>query len=321
MGMIDGFPGASGRADKIDLRKVFSGTIARDKNGKPRTGVFPYTASSLVTARSDMKVNVGRFYGVAERGGGTILMANDGTVAVDIPAAPTSGSSRYDVVYFRQNESTTPGAEANDDPVIEVLSGAPSGLPEVPDISTIPGAVELATVLVPAGKTATNQSGVVITQTYQMTAAAGGIVRCRSVAELNGYDAMDNTFASVGKLLYVREAGNWVASFLDDDQSSISLASGWNTPSFNALIRRSGWVQTRFNAFRSANLAPGGVIGTVPVGYRSTTNSYGVGMGLAGAQDVIPIVYDPSTDQLKTFNRGIAAGQSLLVYMIWRQEA
>lgn len=214
MALQDGFPGVSGAVDTLELRKDLAGLVARDTTGAIRTGVFPWHTGHIVTARSDMAVDVGIFAGVSERGGGPVFMANDGSTSVAIPAAPGAGTSQYHVVWFKQNENTTFGGDGDDLPTFGVTSGAASGFPTVPSIASIDGATELATVLVPSGAAATNSPGVVITATYQFTATAGGVVMCRDDAELQAWLAPDGSYANHLDTadLYRRRAGAWVNS-------------------------------------------------------------------------------------------------------------
>lgn len=211
MALVPGLPGASDVIDKVDMRKTLAGLVVHDVNGNPRTGIFPHTTDPIVTERSDMAVDVAAFRGVTVRGGGTILMANDGVAQVTIGAAPGGGLLRYDVVYFRQNESSSPGSEGDDDPVFGVLAGTASGFPTVPDVSTIPGATELATVLVPSGVTGTDDVGVVITQTAKYTAAPGGIVICRDADDLDAWEPADGSYAHTldDANMWLRRDGVW----------------------------------------------------------------------------------------------------------------
>jgi hypothetical protein len=65
------------------------------------------------------------------------------------------------------------------------VQGTAAPSPVKPAVPT--GAVELATVQIPAGATATNSGGVVITQTAQFTAAPGAFVPVRTLALLTGW--------------------------------------------------------------------------------------------------------------------------------------
>src|SRR3546814_20793599 len=119
-------------------------------------------------------------------------MQNDGTVAATITTAPVS-NSRIDVVYVKQNESAAPMSDGADTAVIAVVAGTAAASPVKPAIPT--GALELATVLVPSGVTATNAGGVVITQTAPFTATAGGVVYVRNATERDAWTPAQGAIA------------------------------------------------------------------------------------------------------------------------------
>lgn len=185
MALQDSFPGVSGKADSTELRKDLAGLIVRDSNGVPRGGIFPRHANALISARSDMKLNVAAFEGVSVRGGGPLFMANDGVALTPLIPIPLA-NSQTSVVYFKQNESGSPYLDSDDLPVIGIISGAASATPVKPSIAGIAGAEELGTVTVPFDATATNSAGVVVTPTHRFTTTAGGVLPVRTVAEMNG---------------------------------------------------------------------------------------------------------------------------------------
>ncbi len=172
---VTSFPGPSGEVDSLELRRDLSGLVARNAAGAVRAGVFPRSSSALVSATSStgpMTVNVAAYEAGLDRFG-VLFTANDGTVPVTIAAAPVS-NSRIDVVYMKQNESGAPMSDGSTTTVILAQTGVAAPSPVKPAIPS--GALELATVTVPTGVTATTGVGVVITQTAPFTAAAGGIV-------------------------------------------------------------------------------------------------------------------------------------------------
>lgn len=195
MALTDSVPGVSGAADTTEFRKAMSGLVVTDTTGAPRAGIFPRHGGALLTSRTDMNVNIGAFEAAAYQFGGSILFTNDATAQLPSPlVSPLSGTNYY-VVYAKINESTSPGTDPNNNRVLgTVLStssfttarasgtrmdGSGTGLPV--------GAVEIGTVEMPTGKTATNQSGVIISNTFLCTAAAGGVVRIRNQAEQDAY--------------------------------------------------------------------------------------------------------------------------------------
>lgn len=195
MALTDGFPGASGTVDSVELRRNLAGLITRDFNGNVLAGIFPRHESPLIGGRADMYINVGPFEGISVRGGGPIFMQNDGNILAGPLAAAPASNSRIDVIYFKQNESASPFADANNSPIIGVVTGTPSASPVQPSIAGIPGAVQLGIVTIPAGAATTNAAGVVVTTTAQYTTTAGGVITFRSVANMNTWQAPDGTQA------------------------------------------------------------------------------------------------------------------------------
>lgn len=210
MALTPSWPGPTGLTTTTDGRKAVAGLIVKDTAGVARSGVFPAHANPLVTARADMNVDIAPFTAAGVQFGGPVLFSNDGTTQLpSVLVAPVSGSNYY-VLYAKQNESTAPGTDANNN---RVLGRALSAVSFAAARAALPeGAVELATVQVPAGTTQTN-SGAIITATHQFTATAGGIVWARDATELGAWTPTDGNFAyriDTG-ILYRRDSGGWVA--------------------------------------------------------------------------------------------------------------
>jgi hypothetical protein len=187
------WPGVTGLATTTHGRRNLAGLIAKDTSGNARAGIFPAHANALVSARGDMNVDIAAFTGVAVQFGGPILIANDGTSQLpSVLVSPGSGTNYY-VIYAKQNESTSPGTDASTTVVFGAqlsttsLAVARAALPT--------GALELGTVQMPTGKTATNNSGVVISATHQFTAGAGGVVWVRDSTELAAWSPADGSHA------------------------------------------------------------------------------------------------------------------------------
>ncbi|GLU88960.1 hypothetical protein [Agromyces sp. NBRC 114283] len=203
------YPGPTGLTTTTDARKNFAGLIATSTGGVARAGIFPSHANALVTSRSDLNVNIAAFTGCAVQFGGPILLANDGTVQLPSPlVSPVSGTNYY-VVYVKQNESASPGTDGNTNRILGTtlstssLTAARALLPT--------GALELATVEMPTGKTATNQSGVVITQTHQYTATQGAVVWLRNATEQGAWSPADGSvaFRLDTQTMMLRSGGSW----------------------------------------------------------------------------------------------------------------
>ena len=210
MALTDSFPGVSGAVDSTELRKNLAGLIVRDTAGVPRAGIFPRHTNALVTARSDMALDIVEFEGVSVRGGGPLFMANDGKAQSPALATAPASNSRIDVLYFKQNENGYGGfADGVNTPIFGVATGVAAASPTKPSIAGIAGAVELTTITIPSTATATNSSGVVITQTFQFTAATGGTLLFRTTADRDLYIT-----ATPGQLSFVigGSAAQWSGS-------------------------------------------------------------------------------------------------------------
>jgi len=196
MALQDGFPSASGLADANDVRLALAGLVVRDSSGNPRTGIFFRNTDALVTSTATMNSSVAAFEGVVSRSGqGVILLPNTGATNVLHDPAPVA-NSRFDTIYMKQNDSVSPNADANDLPVFGILKGAPSVSPTLPTYATAKAALDaapgigagaepLAAVLIPSTATSMQSAGVVYTQLYQYTAAAGGTVPFRTKTALD----------------------------------------------------------------------------------------------------------------------------------------
>jgi hypothetical protein len=257
-----------------------------------------------------MNVSVARFQGAAVRDGGIILLANDGAANVLLDAAP-GANSRIDVIYSKQNDAsgTVTVPDANNTALLTFVKGTAGAVPVKPTLPV--GALELATVLIPSGATATNSAGVVITQTAQFTASSGGTVSVRNLAE--------------------RNAGSWVKSqtVLDLATDIIwfrSSTSTWRAqtkivaPTSGSVFAGAVWDGTSplfIQAGRVAGTATGGsgLVGTFPIAFPNglvsiTANIYNAG-GVSGAtlRDAGSTLSGPNF-QITTAAGGSVAGTS-----------
>jgi hypothetical protein len=169
-----------------------------------------------------MNLDIAAFTGAGVQFGGPVLIANDGTLQLSsVLVSPASGTNYY-VVYVKQNESTSPGTDASNLPVRGVVLSTTSFAVARATLPT--GAVELATVQVPSGVVTTNAGGVTITQTFQYTAAEGGVVYLRDSTQETGWSPADGSVAyriDLAAFRY-RIGGQWRAS------KTFSLLSEWH---------------------------------------------------------------------------------------------
>lgn len=192
-----------------DARIMLAGLVVAGADGSPRAGVLGGANPSIVSALPSMNVAVAaaEFVTTKGRADGVAIFGNDGAVNVPIDAAPTS-NSRIDVIYVKHNDDTT--GDANADPIFGVAKGTAAASPAKPAIPT--GALELATLRVYAGTTATNGGSNTLTNTYQMTAARGGLVAFRTKGDLDLWtNAQDGQLAIAldTSMIYQRSAGQW----------------------------------------------------------------------------------------------------------------
>lgn len=160
-----------------------------------RTGCAYLGASSLVTATATtapMTVQVQPLAFVGQKAAleGAYIGASKAVVSVDIAAAPgTAGQSRIDVVYVMQrdaNSTTSPDGVTQGE--VGVITGTAAVSPAKPSIPV--GAVEVGTVTVPYGATAT--TGCTVSTTCSWTAPLGAPIPVRSLAERNALTAYES---------------------------------------------------------------------------------------------------------------------------------
>lgn len=241
MTLTPSWPGPDAVATTTDGRKNLAGLIETDSSGVARSGIFPAHGNTLITARSDMNIDIQTFQGCAVQFGGPILLANDGVAQLPSPlVSPGSGTNFY-VAYAKQNESTSPGTDTGITRVFGTvvsttdfatarasgtrMDGSGTGLPT--------GAIELGTVQMPTLKTATNNGGVIITPTHRFTAAEGGVVWVRNSTELAAWTPADGAQAWQMDIATVltRSGGAWEGAWT---AYTPALTASGTTPSMGA---------------------------------------------------------------------------------------
>lgn len=207
----------------LDGRLLEQALLVKNTNDVPRQGLL-YGDINPVKATSAMSVTINDqvVFAVARASGdGVNIITNIGVVTVALSAAP-SANSRYDVIYVKHND--TEKGDPNSLPVIDKVTGTAAASPTVPAAPS--GALVLATVLIPAGVTATNASGVVITNVVLATALLGSPIRYRTTTEMRSdvANVIDGTQAYVksGGLYWLR-GGVWSR---DDAQTFGVLTAG-----------------------------------------------------------------------------------------------
>jgi hypothetical protein len=169
----------------LDTRKADAAKLAANAAGVPRVGVLT-DIPNIVTSNSStapMRVAVAKADFATTRGvaDGAAVWTNDGSIFVTV-TKPVS-NSHYVVIYAKHNDAAA--GDANSDSIVDVVTGTAAASPTVPAVPT--GAQELARVLIPSTATATTSAGVVITNTYPMTAMRGGLVNLRDATEATAW--------------------------------------------------------------------------------------------------------------------------------------
>jgi len=178
---------AVGVTTPLEMKMAQLGLIVKTAANTIRAGLFWDGNPTIVSGKANMSLDIRAFTAALSRGAtaGAVLLANDAVLNLTKDTtganlvAPGSNSVYWNVFVW-QREFSIDGTDSN--PVIGVLVGTPAASPAVPALTAFPGAVSLATVLVPSGTTATN-SGTTITQTAPFTACAGGTVPFRNTTE------------------------------------------------------------------------------------------------------------------------------------------
>lgn len=203
MALSNGFV-QNGATAPLDARMMESARFIRTASGAVRTGVLWTSGATGNVVGSTTSMNVviiaADFLLSRVVTDGAVLVTNNGSVNMAIATAPSS-NSRIDVVWVKQNDSTQ--GDATSTAAFGVTTGTAAASPTKPSIPT--GALELATVLVPAGVTATNASGVTISNTFQYAAPFGGPIRYRSEADMRS----DISNVPAGTSAYVTGGGEF----------------------------------------------------------------------------------------------------------------
>jgi hypothetical protein len=272
-----GLPAKLALTDADDTRYLFSGLVVCNVDGSPRGGVLSPVGVNLVTSSATMNVSVARFQGAAVRDGGIILLANDGAANVLLDAAP-GANSRIDVIYSKQNDAsgTVTVPDANNTALLTFVKGTAGAVPVKPTLPV--GALELATVLIPSGATATNSAGVVITQTAQFTAAAGGMVPFSTKTALDLWTTAPSYQRALNLATgaeYRQEGGVWVSA-LRSKTLYISVGTTVSGTSLGTLAvpRKSGAQRVIIDI--AGMIAPVSGLGNVAISVAASTGGTAV---------------------------------------------
>lgn len=175
-------------AAPLDARLMNMAGIVSNADGTPRVGVLGAVGPSIVSTTATMNVSIAtagaEFATSKGKADGVAIFTNDGIATVAISAAPVS-NSRWTIVWVKHEDNTT--GDAASLPIFGTTDGAAAASPTAPAIPT--GALELARLQIFSGTTATNGGANTLTNTYRMTAARGGTVPVRTIAERDAWTA------------------------------------------------------------------------------------------------------------------------------------
>jgi hypothetical protein len=277
-------------ANALDGRLAQAGLYARSSAGVVRAGVLGVRVG-IVTARSDMALDIDAFEAVLSRSKtyGVTPIANDGLVSVELPAAPSS-NSRWVRVYVKQNDNID-AADADNAPVLGVVSGAAAAAPTLPALPT--GALPIARILQPANVLGTADCTVI--EDFPMTAPLGGVVPVRDATERGNWAPDDGglAFQLDADILWVRKAGGWWEEFND---------SGWITAGTGGSTLVAGWTAAASSGYPAAAFRYiGGVVHLRGVAVKDSE------AGPIAANDgafILPAAFRPSTSREVTVLQG-----------------
>jgi hypothetical protein len=175
-------------------RTSLASLVAHDANG-PRLGIFYEGNQTLLTGTAttspSMQVSVSplAWVGLKALAEGVYIGRSTSTVLVDVAAAPAS-NSRIDVVYVMQrDQNATTSRDGITQGEIGVITGTAAVSPTKPAIPA--GAVEVGSLTIQAGVTATTNAGCTITTTWGWTCAAGAPIPVPNQATRDGLAAYD----------------------------------------------------------------------------------------------------------------------------------
>lgn len=270
MTLSKGFATTAGTG-ALDARFMDAARIMRGISGAPRAGVIynPRADGTNWSLNSNMSVTIPdrmAFAVTRGTGDGIVVLYNNGDTNVPLAQAPNA-NSRYDVVWVKQND--TEKGDANSLPVYGVTSGQAQANPTIPAAPA--GALILGNLLIPAGATGTNSSGVVSSASNNFT-SFGGPVRYRATSTLladsgnlpNGTLQVYDVSSTTTQLWAV--IGDGRSRRIDADTFVVIDGSG--TMSSNTNLSTLGGTISRYASSDSAvfPVRSDGVIGPLPIG-------------------------------------------------------
>lgn len=186
MTLRQSWPGVSGKAQVLDIRNDLASAVVRQ-------GVMPMAdmTTPIMSKSGSLRPTVREFHAAIKRpnrSDGVQLIYNDGPTGTfpTFGSAPATGT-RMDLLWVKAFD-TLYDDRANVE--FGITPGISTTGTAVPDRASMPeGALELGTLLIPAGATTLNSSGVVWRDTYQIGALRAAPVFFRSTDDMTDADA------------------------------------------------------------------------------------------------------------------------------------
>lgn len=278
-----------------DSRLMDMGRLVCNADGSPRAGVLGNAGPAIVSTTGTMNVAIAAAEFATSRGkaDGVMVFTNDGVVNVAIAAAPVS-NSRIDVIYVKHNDNGDGNGDANALPTFGVLAGVAAAAPTKPGPLPV-GALELATLRIYSGTTATNGGTNLLTNTYAMTAMRGGVVPFRTTTERDAWSGASGPVD--GQLAYV------IASDATFQYLATAPAPGWyhayGAPEIGAIAvgGPSGfWVPSASGGTPQMRRQGGLVLGFGSI--MNTTNNLSVALGTEyNIASISDVAFRPDVDR------------------------
>lgn len=199
MGDFPGFPTNNFDFHFEEVGPALAGLIIRDRNGLPRAGILP-SREDLIRKRSDWFLDTSPFVAVRVKGLAVLIGGTTDSGQVSVATAPAA-NARLDVIWSRPADMDA----AEDIIPIQITTGTPAAVPTKPALPE--GAVEIATLRVPAG--ASNTQACTLTMTGKLTCCAGGAIRFRDSADRTTFLPTPGQLGIEGNVLWVAVGTAW----------------------------------------------------------------------------------------------------------------
>lgn len=198
-----------------------------------RTGLVFAGTPTLITGTAGLSVNLAPFHFLSSKAtsNGPYLGTNKTTTPVTVPAAPSIGLKRIDLIWVRQEDKhATTGADAATLPTTGVVTGTASASPSKPALPA--GSTEVGTVTWDSSSVvaaATNAAQCTLATSGPWTVARGCPIPVRNATErgtLTPFAGMRVTRLDAGGRLETYDGTGWLTEVYGMDLTVTTNASG-----------------------------------------------------------------------------------------------